>query len=373
MEALFGSVQETLSMAFRRIGSVAGKLPPTSSAMADETPPSAERYRAPHISDGPCNFVIANDGTKDCIALLITREMIAPFQNSSNTDCIDLTFRIDRRDFEDADLIPYHDALEYPESLDSESSYQYAESEQDDQSTESEHSYQSARSQQSDSSLISSGKLLRRAVYEKYRRTERALWDAEYDFDVVQDAYSDALDEWQEGHTKWTRSLDTRSAFDKAILHDKMLATTQLMDDEETFELARAEADKHGMLDDIDRHSLFFNPDCDYRRYDPVFEGPVRMDPVDKRRIEDWVEEVGEGCPAIESRDLEIDEWYAGPVKFGESLSVIDCEGMQITGWAQAREALRKEIGFETQREDLPWELDSTEIPRRHSWSGVMV
>lgn len=321
-------------------------------ALPDTQSSSEGLYHAPQFTDGPCKFVNASDGTKDCVALLITYEMIEDFQKYSHLDVDGHQFHVEREILEDADLLPYHDALEYPEP------------------PRSQHHCRSSSSQQSDSTFVSSGKLLRRAVWARYHDIKRALWEAESEFDFVQEAYSHALGVWREGRAEWTHEIDTRSAFDRKMLRDKMVTTTQLMDFEQDFDMARAEADKHGMLDDIEDYCSDFNPDAEYPHYDPKIEAAIRTERVDRVRIERWMEDMDDVESKSDMEDREADEWEAKSVWFNESGSTMDCEDELLVRWTGHCDALREKCAAEMSYRDL-WR-ESRHVSRRNSWAGVM-
>ena len=117
---------------------------------------------SPGFVDGQSRFTIASDGVKDCLALLITREMIDKIQYNINVmgiefyDSFELIVSLEAT--QDADLLPYDDALEH----------------QDWEEDRSESMF-SAQSEQTE---LTHEKPYRREVHERYYETSWALCHA---------------------------------------------------------------------------------------------------------------------------------------------------------------------------------------------------
>ncbi|KAL2057498.1 hypothetical protein ABVK25_002551 [Lepraria finkii] len=72
---------------------------------------------SPQSIGGQSRFTIANDGGKDCLALLITRDMIDKIQINVNLMGIELynsfELRVSPKAIQDVDLLPSDDLLEH--------------------------------------------------------------------------------------------------------------------------------------------------------------------------------------------------------------------------------------------------------------------
>ena len=316
--------------------------------------PSNELYQAPQFTDGPCKFVNANDGSKDCVALLITHEMIEDFRKYSHLGFDGHHFTVRQEALEDADLLPYHDALEH----------------QDSGPQKPGRTHGSCSSRHSDSSIASSRKLLRRAIWAKFTGAYRAMFKAESHFDFMQDVYTHAFELWKDGRTEWTQ-FETKSAFDRKVLHDKMLATTRLIDLEEMVSIVRADAEDCGMLTDIERYEGNFHPDAEYQQYDADWEAGYKLARLDRGRIERWMEDMDDVETDVEMEDVTADEWEATSIWFNESGSTKEIENKLLVSWAGYCDRVRGKCEADMSRRDL-WG-ESRQNPRRSSWGGGLL
>ncbi|KAL6722014.1 hypothetical protein ACLMJK_001119 [Lecanora helva] len=333
-------------------------IPNCSHSIANEmTYYSGTSRPPPQYTEGPCGFVLASDGTRDdCMALLITREMIDSFQKSSYIDRKKEILLVDREVFEDADLVPYQDALESP--------------------IQSHRSFFSAKTHSSASTARSPTKSLRRDIYERYCDCRRHLRETEYEFEWVQGCYEEALQEWEEDRTKWARSIRSRIELDQVVLRDKMRSTKRLIDVEEAYKAVKAIAKEAGMLEDMEYYSADFDPDIEYPKHESEMEVDPPISELKSRRIERWVTGMEEDMEMdTDWGTPEIDDWDFYPVAFNESCSVVDLEETRIAEWKEACHETRQQYGWEMHREEPNWpaEYPDEMYGRRHSWCGVMV
>ncbi|KAK3171363.1 hypothetical protein OEA41_003447 [Lepraria neglecta] len=284
---------------------------------------------SPGFVDWQSRFTIASDGVKDCLALFITREMIDKIQYNVSLmgiqfyDSFELIVSLGA--IQDANLLPYDDTLEHQgwEEDRSESMFS-AQSEQ----TELTHE-------------------------EPYRREEQ--WERDV----------------EEGNAK-----SSKSECDRIILNDAMWATAGLVDAEEAFEAAEAEADKLGLLDEmVENDSCFFGWDD---RSSPEAQAAHAVG-LDRTRVEGWMDNLTDSSGLEDNTaSPEADSWNADPVGLSGGLSVLDREnyGKTIRRWRKLGEARRKLgeaerdlDGFDVQEEDT-WDVGAERILRRLSWSG---
>lgn len=157
MEAIRTSIREKLNFVQNSVFSLCS---------ATSEPGNKERYinlaGSPQSIGGQSRFTIANDGEKDCLALLITREMIDKIQINVNLMGIELynsfELRVSPEAIQDVDLLSYDDVLEHQDW--------------DEDHSESMFSAQSVQTE------LTPEELYGREVHDRYNETSWALCHA---------------------------------------------------------------------------------------------------------------------------------------------------------------------------------------------------
>lgn len=334
MEAIRTSIRKKLNFVQNSVFSICSATSETG---------NKERYinlaGSPQSIGGQSRFTIANDGEKDRLALLITREMIAKIQINVNLMGIELynsfELRVSPEAIQDVDLLPYDDVLEHQDW--------------DEDHSESMFSAQSVQTE------LTPEELYRRELHERYNETSWALCHARENYHNYTNLHY-TQDQWkrdvEEGNAK-----ASKSECDRIILNDAMWVTAGLIDAEEAFVAAEAEADKLGLLDEMLKNdSCFFGWD---NRSSPEAQATHAVGGLDRARIEAWMENLDDSSGLEDNNALpEADIWDAEPVRVLDSLSVIDREnyGKTIRRWRKLGEAQRDVDGSDVQEEDT-WNL----------------
>ena len=196
------------------------------------------------------------------------------------------------------------------------------------------------------------GEIQRRTAYSDMMQGSWDLANVRSQFDNRQEEYDYEKAEWEKAIAEG-RCTTTRTDFDCWMIERVRGLTRDLIDSEEFCKDARAHARAVGVpVNGFDQTSDFMDRDDDGYRASKDASEMVR---VDRDRIQAWRDVVSVSQDLSVSEDFEpvaVDEWDARSVDLTDSISVVDHQGhsKRIKRWREIGESLRGGEGLD---EDL--------------------